>query len=39
MKNDILINDVIRKVDGLLLDFNYYYTIKNTTPEPKNINR
>lgn len=29
MRDDILINDIISNIDDFLLDFNYYYTIKN----------
>lgn len=29
MKEDLLINDVIRKLNGLILDLNVYCTLKN----------
>jgi len=29
MKNDILINDVIKQVNTLMLEFDMYYTMKN----------
>lgn len=29
MRNDVLINDVIKKLDSLILDFDTYYTLKN----------
>ncbi len=35
MKNNILINDIINNVNDCLLDFNYYYTIKNLKKRKK----
>ena len=29
MKNDILINDVLKELDSLILKFDTYYTLKN----------
>jgi len=29
MKNDILINDVIKQVNTLILEFDMYYAMKN----------
>ena len=29
MKNDLLISDVIKKLNSLILDFDSYYTLKN----------
>ena len=29
MKYEILINDIIKELDSLILDFNVYYTFKN----------
>jgi len=29
MKNEILINDVIKELNTLILDFDAYYTLKN----------
>lgn len=35
MKEDLLINDVIKKLNGLIMDFNVYCTLKNTEEETK----
>jgi len=35
MKEDLLINDVIRKLNGLIMDFNVYCTLKNAKEESK----
>ena len=35
MKNEILINDVIKEVDALMLKFDLYYTLKNIKKDNK----
>ena len=29
MRDTILINDIMEEIDGAMLDFNYYYVLKN----------
>lgn len=33
MKNDLLINDVLKELDSLILKFDAYYTMKNMDKE------
>ncbi len=35
MKNELLINDVIKKLNGFILDFNVYCTLNNIDEEPE----
>lgn len=35
MKSELLINDVIKKLNGLILDFNVYCTMNNIDEVPK----